>query len=400
MSARDVPLTISLSLSLHSSMVQLGAPQGEIVLPPPTPTEPYPPFPVEVDDQYILPHQILGQPEGSVSLLTGFNHGIKIYMTMNGLVSIELSYGITTLPWSDQRTMLEECLHAVKRVMDVLPGELFLDLHQLLALGTDGFGSASTPIVSDVFADAPGFQYHPPAFPAAQPPTDIRHLMQTQPLRRLLLQYEIQKANIYSSQLATRSYFVERYLNLRDNHRAHARAQAAAAVAAAGYTDDGSGNSSNRAVAAAAVQAAAEQQHHHQGELTDDVVDVTMMAEREQIVMDLVAVLGAISQRGMEPNGGSLINKVRQVASTLVGASPDRKGPMALKADEYLARFVEVLMRLERTGPAAMGSSASSGTDDLRRQQQQQEEEELRSWADLRDYHMKFAQNGGFMASL
>jgi len=47
-----------------------------------------------------------------------------------------------------------------------------------------------------------------------------------------------------------------------------------------------------------------------------------------------------------------------------------------------------------------MGSSASSGTDDLRRQQQQQEEEELRSWADLRDYHMKFAQNGGFMASL
>ncbi|KAL1839251.1 hypothetical protein VTJ49DRAFT_1688 [Mycothermus thermophilus] len=94
------------------SMYQLGTHHSDIVLPPPTATEPYPEFPVEVDDQYILPHQILGQPEGVVSLLTGFNQAIKIYMTMNGLVSVELSYGISTLAFQDQKVLLDESLQA------------------------------------------------------------------------------------------------------------------------------------------------------------------------------------------------------------------------------------------------------------------------------------------------
>lgn len=355
-----------------------------------------------MDDRYILPHQILVQPEGTVSLLHGFNQAIKIYMTMNGLVSVELSYGITSLPWPDQKNMLEDCLQAAKQVMDGLAPELTLDMS--VAHGNSNVSIAGTgaPISfpgpqPDPFEDAPGYQYQPPAFPAAQPPDDIRHVIENQPMRRRLLQYEIQKANIYASQLATRSYYVERYLNLRDAHREHSRDQAARAAYAAEHGtvhDGGSGfgtaNDVSKAVAAAAVQAAAEQ---------SDPIDAAMTTERELIVHNLVAVLASLPQRSLEPNGASVSNKIRQVASTLLNDPPERKGPLAVKADDYLAGFVGILMRLEKTGPGSAvapggfgGGGQGGGT-----MTPQDEEEELRNWADLREYQQQFVHNGGFM---
>jgi hypothetical protein len=365
-------------------MVQLGAPQSEIVLPPPTPTEPYPELPVEVDDRYILPTQILGQPDGVVSLLAGFNQAVKIYMTMNSIVSVELSYGITTLPFHDQRGMLEDSLQAVKQVMAVLPRELSLDLHRSPSNGqsSHGLGDFSMSDPHSVLGDDQ-FQYYPPAYPAHQPPTDIRHIIKSHPQRYRHLQYEIQKANIYVSQLATRSYYVERYLNLRDAHRESMRVQTLQSFA----PEDGVGGGS-KSVAAAALQAAAEQ---------SDSFDESMTAERERIVHDLVTVLGSISQRNMEPNGGSLINKIRQVASTLVNDAPERKGPLAVKAEELLSRFVEILMRLERTGAGSGGTLAGSGIPGNANMSSQDEEQELRSWADLRDHQIRFYRNGGFI---
>ncbi|KAL2132007.1 hypothetical protein VTI74DRAFT_4313 [Chaetomium olivicolor] len=423
------------------SMHQLGPHQGDLVLPPPTPSEPYPELPVEVDDQYILPHQIMGQPEGIVSLLTGFNQVIKIYMTMNGLVSVELSYGISSLPFHDQKSMLDDSLQAVKQVMDGLPRELTIDLNP-------GAGnSQSNPhALSNLLPAAPqtnifeenntGLHYLPmyPSPMQQQPPTtDFRHTPNAQPERRRLLQYEIQKANIYASQLATRSYYVERYLNLRDAHREHARAQAAQASFAAAQHNDTSVGTTNPSpnanpdtnksvsVAAAALHAAAEQ---------TDPVDASMTAERELIVQHLLTVLTSISQRSMEPNGASLINKIRQVASTLVNDAPERKGPLAVKAQESLSKFVEILMRLERIpaasgshhghgyahghhgggmgmgmgmgmgegvgvngagmGMAGIGGMASTGVGE-------DEEVELRNWADLREHQARFLQGGGFM---
>jgi len=369
-------------------MVQLGAPQGEVVLPPPTPSEPYPELPVEVDDEYILQHQILGQPQGIVSQLTGFNLAVKIYMTMNNLTSVELAYGIAYLPFHDQRAMLHECLQAVKQVMDGAPPELTLNLAPHLSNGDSGSGLGDISHVApqvDLF-DMDGLQYYPPAYPDNQPPSDIRHVIENQPERRRLLQYEIQKANIYASQLATRSYYVERYLNLRDAHREHTRTQAAHAYAAVnGLGPDGSGESS-KSVAAAALQAAAEQA---------DPIDANMSAERELIVQNLLTVLASINQRHMEPNGASFINKVRQVASTLVNDAPERKGPVAVRAQEPLSQFVDILMRLEKTTGSAVTNSGGDGT-----MTPQDEEQELRSWADLREHQMRFFQNGGFVSQI
>lgn len=335
-------------------MYQLGTHHSDLVLPPPTPSEPYPEFPVEVDDQYILPHQILGQPDGIVSLLAGFNQGIKIYMSMNGLVSVELSYGISTLPFHDQKAMLDESLQAVKQMMDGLPRELTIDLNATLG-NTQPHGLPnllSTAPPTGVFDDTNnGLHYLPISYPAMQQPApEFRHGASAHPERRRLLQYEIQKANIYASQLATRSYYVERYLNLRDAHREHARAQAAQASFAASQQPNGVDSTTtgpgdpgtNKSVAAAALRAAAEQ---------TDPIDANMTAERELIVQHLLTVLASISQRSMEPNGASLINKIRQVASTLVNDAPERKGPVAVKAQESLSKFVEILMRLERIPP-------------------------------------------------
>ncbi|KAK0624318.1 hypothetical protein B0T14DRAFT_565598 [Immersiella caudata] len=369
------------------SMVQLGSPQSDIVLAPPTPSEPYPELPAEVDDRYILRSQILGQPDGIVSLLAGFNQAIKIYMTMNGLVSVELSYGITSLPFHDQKVMLDECVQAVKQIMAMLPREL-----AITSMHMDGNGDSSHGMSNFSFADPQfsilddgHYQYCPPAYPAHQPPSDIRHMMENHPERRRHLQYEIQKANIYVSQIATRSYYVERYLNLRDAHRQHMRVQAAQAYA----PENGTGSSS-KSVAAAALRAAAEQ---------PDPIDQSMASEREQVVQSLLSVLASISQRNLEPNGGSLINKIRQVASTLVNDTPERKGPLAVKVEESLVRFVDILSRLEKTGVASGGTLGpgipANGTMTLA-----DEEEELRSWADLREHQMRFYQSGGFMHHL
>jgi hypothetical protein len=87
--------------------------------------------------------------------------------------------------------------------------------------------------------------------------------------------------------------------------------------------------------------------------------------------------------------------KIRSIASTLLESSDRRKGPVALQAQEYLGAFLKILMRLERVSPAnsdsghpSSSSPAAAAADD---------DAELRSWADLRDYQMKFAQQGGIL---
>ncbi|KAK0716532.1 hypothetical protein B0T21DRAFT_404486 [Apiosordaria backusii] len=384
------------------SMVQLGAPQGEIIFPPPTPAEPYPEFPAEVDDQYILPHQILVQPEGVVSLMAGFIQGIKIYMTMNGLVSIELSYGISSLGFHDQKSMLDDCLGAVKQVMDHLPPELTINLNHHANDGNNLSALGDLPNVTNYYDSGNNYVYLPPDYLPVQTQTSL----QDPETRRL--QYEIQKANIYASQLATRSYYVERYLNLRDNHREQARVQAAQAAQAQAYAAEnavnGNGNDGSlgsdavsKSVAAAALHAAAQQQ---------DPIDTHMFAERELIVQNLLTVLTAITQRNMEPNGSSLINKIRQVASTLLNCSPDRKGPVAQKAEEPLSKFVDILMRLERAAPTICPQHAHSLHFDHLGQlsgmipppSMEDEEQELRNWADLKEQQIRFLQGGGFVS--
>ncbi|KAI0160124.1 hypothetical protein GGR57DRAFT_456460 [Xylariaceae sp. FL1272] len=322
------------------SMNQLGASLHQLPLPPPTTQEPYPEQPVEVDDEFIFSDQILPQPEGTISLLTGFNRNIRTYMTMNELVGVEMCYGINFFDWSAKKNILSNGLIAAKDAIQDLPDELQVhDQVKAESLQSDPAGLGHV-----------GLKYFPPSFPEAQPEHDVRRTFTEQPMKRRQLQYEIQKANIHASHLATRSYFVERYLNLREAHPENAG-------------------------------------------VAKDERDEMVEAERELIVQNLLTVLASISQQNLEPNGQSIINKIRQVASTLVQGAMERKGPVAIKADDHLNRFVDILMKLESSGTTAVVGTASSTMGP------QQEEEELRNWSSLKELQLQFISSGGYLGN-
>ncbi|KAG7111461.1 Respiratory transcription factor ZNF1 like protein [Verticillium longisporum] len=335
------------------SFSQLGASHADLVIAPSTPNLPYPSLPENVDDRWIMANEIQYSENNNVTLLTGFRFGVEIYTTMNAIVSVELVYGMSTLPWPDQRAMLRDALVAAKNIIDRLPTELRLT------------SQIDQPVFGGGFDDG-HLQYMPPAYPNAQPANDIRNVIKSNTQRRRQLQYDIQKANILVSQLATRSYFVELYFNLRDVYLA----------------DPNRSIIDESTIEGKAAKEAEDVEAERIFEL--------MTAERELIVQDLLHVLGSIPQRNMEPNGGSLINKVRQVASTLLNDAPERKGPVAVKSEAALSRLIDILIKLEGTGPGHAGHGNDSNMTP------QDEEEELRLWSSLRDYQRQFAYQSGY----
>jgi len=221
--------------------------------------------------------------------------------------------------------------------------------------------------------------------------------------------YEIQKANVYASHLATRSYLVEKYFLLSDKAKVKAQnnVQSSPSVLSSGL---------DRFVSSSAVDA--------------EALEKTMSEEREQVVKDLLVVLGSIDMVNMEPNGDSFVSillhprdfdlsyqaddlilsfpthllshahrfsliaslrfvptqtqKIRSIASTLLEVPKERKGSVALQHQDYLYKFLEILNKLERVSPEASDPSANID-----------EEAELRLWADLRDHQLKFQEQGG-----
>ena len=327
-------------------MFQLGSSHAGLVLAPPTQSQPYPAYPANADDKDIQANEVLEQDLETATLMTGFRIAADIYMTMNGIVSVEMSYGLEGLKWSGQRQMMKEGLLAAKAVLDRLPVEL-----QLLPGGDQ---DAAAPF------DDPNLEYVPPGY-SAQFPHDVRQVIKSQPARRRLLQLEIQKANIFCSQLATRSFFVELYFTRRNLFDPDVQLLASG----------GEGG---------------EEENEE-----EESVRVLMTQERDAIVEDLLVVLGAISQRSLEPNGNSLVTKIRQVASTLLQSAPGRD-PLSERHKEALSGLLSVLTRLEKTGSSA-GATSEAMTD-------KDEEEELGTWASLRDYQLRFSAAGGYAGHL
>ncbi|CAI4211676.1 unnamed protein product [Parascedosporium putredinis] len=305
------------------SLFQLGASHAGLFICPPTPSQPYPAYPANADDKDIQANEVLEQDPTTTTLMTGFRIAADIYMTMNGIVSVEMAYGLDSLKWSGQRQLMKEGLAAL--------------------VSNDQQGAPS-----NVFDDQ-GLEYVPPGNANAQGPHDVRQFIKTQPARRRLLQLEIQKANVFTSQLATRSYFVELYFSRRNLYDPDIQ------------------------LLAANSEASDEEREEMREE---ESVRIMMTQERDQIIDDLLLVLGGISQRNLEPNGNSIITKIRQ--------RPGRD-PLSDTHKEALSSLLLVLTRLEKTGSS--GAPNESMTD-------QEEEEELSHWASLRDYQMRFSAHG------
>ncbi|KAL5354283.1 hypothetical protein ACLOAV_000371 [Pseudogymnoascus australis] len=375
------------------SMQQLGAYFAELTIPPPTPSNPYPPLPLPIDDQYIFATHIVAQPPGAVSKLAGFNLGIQIYMTCTPLATMELAYGIDQLfDWPRQKRVLEECVENVKRTLENIPSELRLEAgNEPGRFGheqTHGSSSTNDPHHSTIHSpplreDTSKPLYYPHAQPQGfgqiypPPPPPPRHTTNEPPIdQKRQLQYEIQKANIYASQLGTRSYLVEKYFNLLDAHEASVAA-AAASQQAPPQRRESIPHDSGRVISPTGTFLQPVPAPQEMGaDATSDAIATRMAAERETIVQDLLKVLSSISQVNMEPNGGSFLNKIRQIAATLLDTPRNHKGPLARRAEEYLGRFLDVLMKFE-------GGRANGEEDEG--------EGDLRNWADLREYQSRFA---------
>jgi hypothetical protein len=262
-------------LMIPRSMQQIGGSFGELLIPPPTKTEPYPPLPLEVDDEYIFEQYIQPQPPGSISKLTAFNLNCQIFETVTPLATMELAYGIDSVfDINKQKQVMEGCLRAVKRVLNNVPRELMLEP-----------GSKAGEFATST-------SYYPPIPAYTSMRTngnDGMQGMQENLENRRRLQFEIQKANIYASQLGTRSFIVEKYWSLETAYEEMMR------------STGGGSNLSSPGVIAIGLDGMVPKQSPSKAD------EINISNERESVVKDLLQLLGSISQVNMEPNGASFV---------------------------------------------------------------------------------------------
>ena len=261
------------------SMRQLDDTGGDILMPPMSHADGMPPMPLEIDDEYITESVVYGQPPGVVSEITGFNLNIKVFRAFHQLAALEMAFGSDTIHDIDrQRQVIRRALHNVKIATQDAPQEL--QLNPVNDYGEWPPTSYDTSAYSQVLAGPP----------------------------KRAVQFEIQKANIYGSQLASRSYLVEKFWNL-----AEILDQTKTSPPTLFVRRDSGMSPPTVGVMASGV----ESRHpppRSAGTHSDSQMDVgeqAMAVEREDIVRDLAVLLRSINQVNMEPNGLSFVSNTQ-----------------------------------------------------------------------------------------
>ena len=152
---------------------------------------------------------------------------------------------------------------------------------------------------------------------------------------RMRMHQELQKVNIHANRLGTRTWLIEKYFNLSKSHNPNL---------------------------------------HEKPTSLDGVIS----AESSSTINDLHLMLSTIQLNQLEPNGSSLIAKLRTITSTLLRVPRTQKDSIALKSEEHLHAFVDALERLERT----MGASERGNDED--------EESRSREWANFKEVQARF----------
>ena len=334
---------------------QAGVSQWELLMPPSTPSQSYPPLPVEVNDVYIMPERVHIdlQPPGLIPAVTGFNANVRVLSTCNDLATMELVSGVDNIvDWERQKKVLEGSLQSVEHALDGLPSELVLTFQA----PTPQSRERKYPSPSPGSSIAQEIAQH-----AANGFSNI-HIDFSRPGERERIQYEIQKANIHITQLATRLYLVEKYWNLYDAYN---------------LCKSSSGKSDG--IPSPSVIAPILDKYNPSN--PSSTTEQDLAAEREKVVKAFLILFSQINEINTEALGNSFISEVSRVARVLLDAPHAHKGNLAQRSEAFVRASLAMLEKLDMVSP-----TGDWLTD---------EEEVPQLWATLRGYQASFAQSGG-----
>ena len=336
------------------SFQQAGVSRRDLLVLLGRPSDPYPPLPVEVDDCYIRPEHVRLdlQPPGLIPVMTGFNANIRVLSTYNDLAEMELGYGVDkVVDWERQKKIYDVCLQSVKHALDDLPSELVLSFR------------------------IPPPQSQEPRYPSPNPEPSLAYDLVEHAINglenaridfnrsgeRRRIQYEIQKANLFATQLATRLYLVEKYWNLYDAHN----------LATSGRSNpDGASSQGVIAPASDGYDSSS-----HFGTTEQDLV-----TEREDIVRSFLLLLGQTNEIKAETLGNSYLSEVNRIARALLNAPHSHFGNLAQGSETYLRASLNVLEKLDMISPTGNWMADDNEMSQL--------------WTTLRGYQASFAQTG------